>query len=66
MNIQKLVKFLDEHPINRSKLARDLCLSPSGLDARLSGRVAFKDYDLIALKNALNLTNEQLLDFLDL
>lgn len=65
MNLQKLNEFIDSHNINKSGLARDLNITPSALYQKLKGNVQFKPYELKILKESLNATNEQMLDFLD-
>lgn len=66
MNLEALNEFIDSHNINRAGLARDLKISPSALCQKLKGKTQFKPYELKVLKESLNATNEQMLDFLDL
>ena len=66
MNLQKLNEFIDSYPINKSKLAENLGITPSALNQKLKGNSQFKAFELKILKESLNATDEQMLEFLDL
>lgn len=66
MNLELLNEFIDSHNINKSGLARDLHISPPALNQKLKGKTQFKPYELKVLKESLNATNEQMIEFLGL
>lgn len=65
MNSSKLNAYLKEHGIKKKSLAEAMKLTPVTLSNRLSGNTPFKDYELAALKQFLNLTPEQFANFFD-